>query len=322
MANALKRVACALVAAVAVLPVTAKPPDVPYRVVVTTGMIADVLGQVAGDRASVTALIGAGVDPHLYKPTRNDIAALNRADVIFYNGLMLEGRMGDTLVRMARGGKPVFAVTERIDEKYLLSPPDSPGHFDPHVWMDVKAWSKAVEVVAAALAEFDPVGQEGYEARARQYQAELAKLDDYVRQVIGSIPEGQRALITAHDAFGYFGRAYGIEVHGIQGVSTESEAGLNDINRLVRLIVERDIRAVFVETSVADKNVKALVEGAAARGRSVRIGGSLFSDAMGPAGRYEGTYIGMIDHNATVIARALGGAAPPRGMQGRLSLEE
>lgn len=297
------------------------PSGHPYKVVTTVAMITDIVREVAGDKATVTGLIGEGVDPHLYKPTRNDIAALQAADVVFYNGLLLEGKMADALVRLARAGKPVHAVTELIDEKFILEAPGG-GHHDPHVWMDVSAWRSAVDAVARALSAYDAKHAELYRANAARYQAELDKLHAYIREVIASIPERQRVLITAHDAFHYFGRAYGIEVKAIQGVSTESEAGLDDINRLVQFIVERDVQAVFVETSVADKNVRALIEGARARGRDVRIGASLFSDAMGPAGTYEGTYIGMLDHNATRIAQALGGKAPERGLNGRLKPTE
>jgi manganese/zinc/iron transport system substrate-binding protein len=188
--------------------------------------------------------------------------------------------------------------------------------------MDVKSWMKATEAVARKLAEFDPPNAEEYAANAQRYTQELAKLDAYVREVIGSIPERQRVLITAHDAFNYFGRAYDVQVEGIQGLSTESEAGLQRINGLVDFIVVNEIRAVFVETSVADKNVKALIEGARARGYDLTIGGELFSDAMGAPGTYRGTYIGMIDHNATTISRALGGNAPETGMQGKLTTED
>ncbi|MCK6464291.1 MAG: zinc ABC transporter substrate-binding protein [Phycisphaerae bacterium] len=290
-----------------------------YKITATVGMVADIVRQVAGDRAEVTNIIGEGVDPHLYKPTRGDVAALMSADAIFYNGLMLEGKMADTLVKVATSGKKVYAVTELLDEKDLLEPESFAGHFDPHVWMDASAWSKAVEAVARSLSEFDPPNAATYRANADRYRKELEALHAYVRKVIASIPREQRVLITAHDAFNYFGRAYDLEVLGIQGISTESEAGLADINRLVDLMVARKVRAVFVETSVADKNVRALVEGAKARGHEVRIGGSLFSDAMGKPGTYEGTYVGMIDHNATTIARALGGEAPQRGMSGKLS---
>lgn len=289
----------------------------PYKIATTVAMVTDIVKQVAGDRATVNGIIGEGVDPHLYKPTRSDVATLQSADVIFYSGLMLEGKMADTLVRVARS-KPVYAVTELLDEKYLLEPPDMAGHYDPHVWMDVQAWGKAVEAVARALGEFDPTNAEVYRSNARPLIAELERLDAYARKAIGSIPEPQRVLVTAHDAFNYFGRAYGMDVRGIQGISTESEAGLQDINHLVDFIVERGVKAVFVETSVAEKNVRALIEGAKSRGHTLVIGGTLFSDAMGRPGTYEGTYVGMIDHNVTTIVRALGGNAPERGMSGKL----
>jgi len=176
-----------------------------------------------------------------------------------------------------------------------------------------------LDVVTRSLSALDPAHAEEYAERALAYRRTLAELDDYVRRVITSIPEAQRVLITAHDAFNYFGRAYAIEVTGIQGISTESEAGLDDINRLIDRIVERGIRAVFVESSVSDKNVRALVEGARRRGHDLVIGGELYSDAMGASGTHEGTYVGMLDHNATKIARALGGEAPARGMQERLA---
>ncbi|MCG3127341.1 MAG: hypothetical protein CHACPFDD_02199 [Phycisphaerae bacterium] len=302
-------------------PSPAEPAQAQKRlsIVCTTGMVTDIVQRVVGENADVRGIIGAGVDPHLYKPTRNDIAALQSADVIFYSGLMLEGKMTDALVRVSRGGKSVYAVTELLDEKFLLEPAEFAGHFDPHVWMDVSAWSRACEAVAKAMGEVDKPNAASYAARAKRFVDELSDLDAYVKKVIASIPEKQRILITAHDAFNYFGRAYGIRVKGIQGISTESEAGLEDINRLVTLIVENDVRAVFVESSVAEKNVRALIEGARARGKNVTVGGTLFSDAMGAAGTYEGTYIGMLDHNATTIARALGGEAPPRGLHGKLT---
>lgn len=290
----------------------------PMRVVCTTGMVGDIVREVGGERVSVECLMGQGVDPHMYKPTRDDAQKLMKADVIFYSGLMLEGRMADVFSKIARGGKPVYAVTEKLKETDLLEPEGFEGHWDPHVWMDVKAWMKAVDVVAEALAEQDAEGSAYYRENAQRYRGELEKLDDYVRTVIASIPEPQRVLVTAHDAFNYFSRAYGIGVRGVQGISTDSEAGVRDINALVDFLVNRKIRAIFVESSVSDKNMKALIEGARARGHEVVIGAELFSDAMGAPGTYEGTYIGMIDHNATRIAQALGGQAPERGMQGKL----
>lgn len=289
----------------------------PYRVTTTVGMVADIVRHVAGDKAHVEAIIGEGVDPHLYRPTAQAVKALQEANVVFYSGLMLEGKMGDMLVKLARK-RPVYPVTELIDEKYLLQPNPMQSHYDPHVWMDVRAWMKAVEAVAEALGQYDPPHTDEYAANAQAYLNQLKSLDAYAHQSIGSIPKQRRVMITAHDAFNYFGRAYGIQVRGVQGLSTESEAGLDDINRLVDLIVERGVTAVFVESSVPDKNVRALVEGARSRGKQISIGGNLFSDAMGTPGTYEGTYIGMIDHNVTTITRALGGQAPPHGMRGKL----
>ena len=299
-------------------PEAARTVDYPFRIAATTGMVADIVRQVAGDRGEVTSIIGEGVDPHLYVPTRSDVAALMAADVVFYSGLLLEGKMTDTLIRVARSGRPVHAVTELVDESLLLQPEEFAGHFDPHLWMDVGGWMQAVHAVTEALVAFDPAGMSGYRERAEGYTATLGELHDYARRVLGSIPEQQRILVTAHDAFNYFGRAYDLEVAGIQGISTESEAGLDRINRLVDLLVTRQVGAVFVETTIADRNVRALIEGAAARGHQVVVGGELYSDAMGRPGTYEGTYVGMLDHNVTTVARALGGVVPERGFQGRL----
>lgn len=293
----------------------------PIAVVATVGMVADVVRNVGGDRVDVSQIMGPGVDPHLYITTRDDVRAIMQGDLVFYAGLMLEGKMIDTLEKIGRN-KPVYAVTEKIDPKFLLQPEDLVGHYDPHVWMDASAWAQTVDVVAEALAKHDPEHAASYEQRAREYAAEIAELHQYGRERIASIPAERRTLITSHDAFNYFGRAYDLEVIGVQGLSTESEAGLQQINRLVDLIVEREISAVFVESSVPQKNIRSLIDGAAARGHEVAIGGELYSDAMGPSGTYEGTYIGMLDHNITQVTRALGGEAPPRGMRGRLRSEE
>jgi manganese/zinc/iron transport system substrate-binding protein len=289
------------------------------QAVATVGMVADLVRNVGGPHVEVVQLMGAGVDPHLYKATRDDVQTIMRGDVVFYSGLMLEGKMADTLVKIARD-KPVYAVTQLIDEQFLLEPSEFAGHYDPHVWMDVSAWSQCVDAVAGALSEFDPAHAADYRANARIYRTELERLHDYAKQVIATIPADQRVLITSHDAFNYFGRAYGMEVQGVQGISTESEAGLQRINELVDLIAGKKVRAVFVESSVSRKSIEAIIRGAAARGHEVIIGGELYSDAMGPEGAYEGTYVGMIDHNATLIARALAGEAPEKGMQGKLSI--
>ena len=290
----------------------------PLNVVATVGMVADIVENVGGPHVEVTQLLGAGVDPHLYKPTRDDVQAMMSSDAIFYAGLMLEGKMADSLVKVARN-KPVFAVTELIEETSLLEPEDAPGHYDPHVWMDASAWALAVDAVREALADLLPEYADEFELSATAYRDALLSLHEYGKTSIATIPEKHRILITSHDAFNYFGRAYGIEVYGVQGISTESEAGLQRINMLVDLLVERKVPSVFVESSVPRKSVEALLRGAEARGHTVKIGGELFSDAMGPAGTYAGTYIGMIDHNITVVTRSLGGDAPPAGFNGSLS---
>ena len=290
------------------------PGTYPYQVVTTVGMITDIVERVAGDHAVINGIIGEGVDPHLYAASTNDVKALRGADVIFYNGLMLEGKMGDVLVRVGRN-KPVHAVTEAIQETgdYVIT--DESEHYDPHVWMDVTGWIKAVEVVRDALLEFDPSHGADYRENAEAYIKELEQLDTYAKEAIGSIPEDQRVLVTAHDAFGYMARAYGFEVHGVQGLSTEAKPGLRDIELLVEFLVEQKIPAVFVESSVPRKSVEALIEGARSKGHEVTVGGELFSDAMGEAGTPEGTYVGMIDHNVTTITKALGGNVPEGGFQ-------
>ncbi len=291
----------------------------PLKIVCTTGMITDAARRIAGDRAEVTGLMGAGVDPHLYKPTRADIARLTAADIVFYNGLLLEGKMTDALIRVAVAGRKVYAVTELVDEADLLEPAEFAGLFDPHLWMDPIAWAGVITVIRDKLSEIDPQNTTIYAANAAAYERDLADLAEYSRRVLATVPENRRMLVTAHDAFNYFGRRFGFEVVGIQGLSTESEAGVMDIERIVAMLVERSIPAVFAETTIATRNIEALIAGARARGHRVALGGRLFSDAMGAPGTYEGTYVGMIDHNVTAIARALGGEAPERGMTGRLA---
>ena len=290
------------------------------KIVCTIGMITDVVQNVGGEKIEVIGLMGAGVDPHLYKATRSDIASLTAADIVFYNGLLLEGKITDALVRVATSGKKVYAVTELVDPEYLLEPDEFQGHYDPHVWMDPQAWMKAVEVIRMKLTEFDPSSAAYYQKRSEDYLKQLNDLDQYSKRVLSSVPASARVLVTAHDAFNYFGRRYGYEVLGIQGISTESEAGVQDIERLVGILVKRKISAVFFESTVSTRNVNALIEVAKARGHSISIGGELYSDAMGKPNTYEGTYIGMINHNVTTIVRALGGEAPKNGFQNKLSV--
>ena len=292
--------------------------EAPLSVVATTGMIADAARQIGGDRVSVRALMGPGVDPHAYRQTRTDIAAMVRADLVLSHGLYLEAQMEGFLQELA-ARKPVVAVAESLPRELLISHVDYSDKFDPHVWMDPRLWSRVVETVREALVAARPEDAEIFAANAKAYLDRLSQLADYSDKVFASVPETARVLVTAHDAFSYFGRAQGFEVLGIQGISTQSEAGLQRVAELVDILVQRNIGAVFVESSVSDRSVRALIEGAAARGHTVVIGGELFSDAMGAEGTYEGTYPGMIDHNATTIARALGGSAPERGMSGQLA---
>jgi len=312
----------ALLGGLATMPFAAPPAlatRAPLRVLATTAMIGDLTRRIGGERIRLDVLMGEGVDPHLYKPTREDVAKLLAAELVLFNGLLLEGKMADAFERVSRAGKPVVPVAEALPAEFLLAPEGAEGSHDPHVWMDPRAWSRAAGVIAERLSAVDKEGAAYFAANLAALQGEIAALDSWAERAIASIPAQQRVLVTAHDAFSYFSRRYGIEVLGIQGLSTESEAGLRRIQELVGLLAERRVPAVFVETSVSDRNIRALVEGAAARGHQVAIGGSLFSDAMGAPGTYEGTYIGMIDHNVTTVVRALGGEAPARGFGGKLT---
>jgi manganese/zinc/iron transport system substrate-binding protein len=274
----------------------------PIKLVCTTGMVADLARQVGGAHVAVDQLMGEGVDPHLYKPSTGDIARLDAADIVFYSGLHLEGKMGEIFARMAQR-KPMVAVTAGLPRERLLK--IGPDQYDPHVWFDVGLWSQTLRVVTKTLAEFDPSNGPSYQAAANRYAAVLGRLDGDAHEQLARIPASRRVLVTAHDAFHYFGRAYDLEVRAIQGVSTESEAGVREINDLVNFIVSRGIKAVFVESSVSNRNVEALVEGAAAQGHRLVVGGELFSDAMGRPGTPEGTYVGMVRHNIDTILEAL-----------------
>ncbi len=274
------------------------------RIVCTTGMVADMVRHVGGDHVRVTTLMGEGVDPHLYRPTPGDMQALSGADVIFFSGCHLEGKMGEIFERLARR-KPTCGVADAIAEEYLLG--GEGGHHDPHLWFDVALWSRTLEPIREVLAKADPEHAETFRTNAEAYRKELLDLGRWARAELATIPKSQRVLVTAHDAFRYFGRAYDIEVRGIQGISTESEAGLSTINDLVAFLKARRIKAVFVESSVSEKNIKALIEGAAQPpdALKMKVGGELFSDAMGAAGTPEGTYEGMVRHNVRTIVEAL-----------------
>ncbi|MGO4532028.1 zinc ABC transporter substrate-binding protein [Paenibacillus sp. 2TAF8] len=275
------------------------------QVTATTGMIADVAREVGGAYVEVTGLMGPGVDPHLYKASQGDIRKLEQAKVIFYNGLHLEGKMTTILEKMSKS-KRVTAVAEKIPVEELHSGQATGGtEYDPHVWFNVKHWMRATEAVRDTLMEADPDHAQQYKTQAETYLEKLGALDKEVRENIGQIPEASRVLVTAHDAFGYFGQAYGIKVMGLQGISTAAEYGAKDVSELRDFLVGNQIKAVFIESSVPAKAMEAIIAGAAEKGHTVKIGGELFSDAMGAEGTVEGTYIGMVRHNVETIVAAL-----------------
>ncbi len=286
----------------------------PIQATVTVGMVADLVREIGGEQVAVKQLLRSGVDPHLYKPTRDDVSALMKADIVFFNGLLLEGKMAETLHALARKKKSV-AVAERLASERLGLPTTVSGsseHVDPHIWMDVSLWSEVAQVIGDELSLYDPPHAEAYRERTKKMRSKLDALHQYGVQQIGNIPDDQRVLVTSHDAFRYFGKAYNIEVMAIQGISTESEAGLQRVNELVDMLVSRKVRAVFVESSVPRESIEALLLGAKSRGHQVTIAAELYSDAMGND-KYTGTYIGMMDHNLTSIAKALGSSTVPEG---------
>ena len=271
----------------------------PY-LLATTGMIADMLQHIGGDSVVVEALMRPGVDPHLYKASQGDLRKILDADYLFYNGLHLEGKLATILEKQMRV-KPVIAVADSLGNLISVNKTT----YDPHIWFDVSLWKAATGNAARHLARLDSGNASYYHANARNYMEQLDSLDAWVHAQINTIPPNRRVLITAHDAFSYFGRAYGIEMKGLQGISTLSEFGLQDVSGLVAYIVDQRIPAVFVESSVSDRSLKAVMAGVRDRGGTVRIGGNLFSDAMGTAGTMEGTYIGMVKHNVNTIVAAL-----------------
>ncbi|MCY3741243.1 MAG: zinc ABC transporter substrate-binding protein [Candidatus Poribacteria bacterium] len=284
------------------------PPDASvgtkFRIVTTIGMITDITKNVGGDRVEVVGLMGPGVDPHLYKASAGDVEKLDSANLIFYNGLHLESKMSDILAKMSGDTKTV-ALTGAVDQSLLLTPPEFEGQYDPHLWFDVTLWMKVVGKVRDVLSEFDPDGTVMYWSNAERYLAKLAELHKYVKSETERVPPQQRVLVTAHDAFNYFGKAYGFEVRGLQGISTATEAGIADVQELATFIAERRIPAIFVESSVSSRSLEAVRAAVKSKGFDVEIGGELFSDAMGNDGTPEGTYIGMVRHNIDTIVSAL-----------------
>ncbi len=276
------------------------------NIVTTTGMIKDAVENVAGnnDNVEVIALMGPGVDPHLYKATQGDLEKLTNADIVFYNGLHLEGKMGEVMEKLGHL-KPVIAISSEIPDSMLRAVPGFQGTHDPHIWFDVHLWEEAVKTISGFMQEYDSANAGRYSTNGEKYLLNMDSLHAAVKIKIAEIPQAQRVLITAHDAFGYFGDAYGIEVRGLQGISTVSEFGLRDVTELVNFIISRKIKAIFVETSVSQRSINAVVEGCQQKGWDVKIGGSLFSDAMGAEGTPEGNYLGMVSKNVETIVHAL-----------------
>jgi manganese/zinc/iron transport system substrate-binding protein len=274
------------------------------HVVATIGMIADVVAGIGGEHVTVQALMGPGVDPHLYKASAGDVRRLAGADVIFYNGLHLEAAMADVLAEMGRRGRTV-AVAESVPQSRRLSPPEFAGAYDPHVWFDVSLWLHAVDTITTTLVDVDPANAAAYRRNAAAYRSELEALHAWIAERVATLPAERRVLVTAHDAFNYFGRAYGFEVRGLQGINTAAEAGTADVQQLAAFIAERRIPAIFVETSVPRRTIEAVQAAVRSRGFDAVIGDMLFSDAMGSPGTPEGTYVGMVRHNVNTIVDAL-----------------
>ncbi len=306
-------------AGLALCPDFGRASNASLNIIATTGMVTDLVLNIAGPAAEVRGIMGSGIDPHSYRHTRSDIVSMTKADIVFYHGLGLEVQMMELFEQLLKK-VTVHSVADQLDSSRLLKHADYENAYDPHIWMNPLIWAGTIDSVVDVLSQARPEQRDVFIKNANRYRMQLMELDAYSNDVLSSVPKESAILITAHDAFAYFGAAYGFEVIGVQGISTNSEAGLFRIGELVEILVKRKIAAVFVESSVSDRNLLALIEGAGAQGHEVSLGGELFSDAMGPEGSYEGTYLGMIDHNVTTIAKALGGTVPDRGWQNKLRL--
>lgn len=273
-------------------------------VITTTGQIADAVKEIAGDHVEIKSLMGPGVDPHLYKATQGDLQILEKADIIFYNGLELEGKMSEIFEKMKKE-KTVVAIGDAVPQEEILNDEAHPDLADPHIWFDINVWESATKEITKTLSEEIPDSKEDFVKNEEAFFKQLSDLSAWTDQRISEIPEKQRVLVTAHDAFNYFGNSHGMEVRGLQGLSTDSEYGLKDVQNIVDFLVENNIKAVFIESSVSDKAMKAVIEGAKEKGHTIQIGGELYSDAMGAEGTEEGTYIGMYKHNVNTIVDSL-----------------
>jgi len=283
----------------------ADSPKDKLNIVATTTMLADLVSSIGGERVTVNGLMGPGIDPHLYQASAGDVSLMQKADVVVYNGLHLEGKMGEIFENLSNKGSEVICVEKGLDESMLLAWEEDSSIHDPHIWFDVSLWKDASKTVAKGLTDADPNGKADYEANLDAYLKELDDTDKYIRGRAAELPEAQRVLVTAHDAFQYFGKAYGFEVRGLQGISTDAEAGTADVSDLANFIVERQIKAIFVESSVPPKTIEALQAAVKAKGFDVSIGGELYSDSLGDAQSGAGTYILTVKANIDTIVDAL-----------------
>jgi manganese/zinc/iron transport system substrate-binding protein len=275
------------------------------NIVTTTSMITDLVKNIGGDYVNLQGLMGSGVDPHLYKASEGDVTKLVEANVIFYNGLHLEGKLVDVFEKMGNATKTPIALGEELNKSTLIGSDYFASNYDPHVWFDIAYFKQFASKVAQVLSENDPANAENYKSNAETYLNELEALQSKIKATIETLPKEKRILVTAHDAFNYFGKAYDFEVVGLQGLSTATEAGVQDVQKLSAFIIERNIKAIFVESSVPKRTIEALQAAVKSKGHDVEIGGTLYSDALGNAGTAEGTYIGMFEYNVNTIVGAL-----------------
>ncbi len=283
----------------------ATPDNGNLNIVTTTTLITDLVTHIGGDKLNIQGLMGTGVDPHLYKASEGDVTKLVNADLIFYGGLHLEGKLVEVFEKMQSQNLQTIAVSDALDPKTLIGSDNFASNYDPHIWFDVKNWEFITAYVVKKLSEADPENKSLFETNGRKYLEELKALDDEIKATINTLPQDKRILVTAHDAFNYFGKAYEFEVVGLQGLSTATEAGVMDVQNLANFIINKKIKAIFVESSVPKRTIEALQAAVNSKNYTVEIGGTLFSDALGNDGTPEGTYIGMFKHNVHTIVNAL-----------------
>lgn len=275
------------------------------NIVTTTTMITDLVKNIGGDNVNVQGLMGSGVDPHLYKASEGDVTKLVNADIIFYNGLHLEGKLVEVFEKMEKSNKTPIALAEEIDKSTLIGSDYFASNYDPHVWFNIDYFKQFANKVTKVLSEKDRKNAANYIENETLYLSKLDGLQKQIKATIETLPVENRVLVTAHDAFNYFGKNYGFEVVGLQGLSTATEAGVQDVQKLAKFIIEKNVKAIFVESSVPKRTIEALQAAVNSKGHEVTIGGTLYSDALGTTGTVEGTYIGMFEYNVNTIVNAL-----------------